>query len=378
MWIEEKKNVIRAVERYVDPMTGKAKRVYTTMEKNTSAQRKIAAKQLNAIINERLNPSIGDYTLKYISDHYLLAKKKDWKQSTFSREVMAQKSILELLGEDSIINNMTIAFVNARFSSSSHNNTSLNEWIKRFKTMIRWAYRNELIDSAKLADKITYHKTQTTRQRVRDKYLETFELQFLIGKMNHETWSLLTLFLVYSGLRIGEAMALKPEDIDLKGRKIIVEKTYDTINNVITSTKTEASCREVYIQDELYDICVDINKAMRRMDPSNRFGRKYFFCIEGGGMICYRAYCKYIRDYSIKHLKEKIITPHTLRHTHTSLMSEKGVSLDTISRRLGHANSRVTKEIYLHVTKSVIKDDNRQIDNAKLNIKRRLDDVFIS
>ncbi|MFR8313824.1 MAG: hypothetical protein ACLVBP_16545 [Ruminococcus sp.] len=39
-------------------------------------------------------------------------------------------------------------------------------------------------------------------------------------------------------------------------------------------------------------------------------------------------------------------------HTHASLLLEQGISIDTISRRLGHENSDVTREIYLHVTKS--------------------------
>lgn len=45
------------------------------------------------------------------------------------------------------------------------------------------------------------------------------------------------------------------------------------------------------------------------------------------------------------------LTPHSLRHTHTSLLTEAGVSLEQIMQRLGHADDDITRKIYLHITK---------------------------
>ena len=44
------------------------------------------------------------------------------------------------------------------------------------------------------------------------------------------------------------------------------------------------------------------------------------------------------------------ITPHSLRHTHTSLLAEAGVGLEEIMDRLGHQDDDVTRKVYLHVT----------------------------
>ena len=57
---------------------------------------------------------------------------------------------------------------------------------------------------------------------------------------------------------------------------------------------------------------------------------------------------------------------HALRHTHASLLLAEDVSIDTISRRLGHENSQITKDIYLHVTEKLKKADNATIKNLKL------------
>ncbi len=51
----------------------------------------------------------------------------------------------------------------------------------------------------------------------------------------------------------------------------------------------------------------------------------------------------------------RTITPHALRHTHASLLMEQGINIDIIFGRLGHENSSITREIYLHVTEKLKK-----------------------
>ena len=53
-------------------------------------------------------------------------------------------------------------------------------------------------------------------------------------------------------------------------------------------------------------------------------------------------------------------------HTHASLLMEQGVSIDTISRHLGHADSQITREIYLHVTKKLQEKENEQLKGLKI------------
>lgn len=50
------------------------------------------------------------------------------------------------------------------------------------------------------------------------------------------------------------------------------------------------------------------------------------------------------------------LTPHSLRHTHTSLLAEAGVALEQIMERLGHSGNQITKNIYLHIMKEMKKE----------------------
>lgn len=50
------------------------------------------------------------------------------------------------------------------------------------------------------------------------------------------------------------------------------------------------------------------------------------------------------------------LTPHSLRHTHTSLLAEAGVGLQEIMERLGHKDDDTTRNVYMHVTKTMKKE----------------------
>ena len=45
---------------------------------------------------------------------------------------------------------------------------------------------------------------------------------------------------------------------------------------------------------------------------------------------------------------------------------EQGISIDVISRRLGHENSEITREIYLHVTKKLKEKENQQLARIRI------------
>ncbi|MFD6209967.1 MULTISPECIES: tyrosine-type recombinase/integrase [unclassified Peribacillus] len=49
------------------------------------------------------------------------------------------------------------------------------------------------------------------------------------------------------------------------------------------------------------------------------------------------------------------MTPHSFRHTHTSLHIEAGAGIKVIQERLGHSHINTTMNIYAHMTKNIEK-----------------------
>lgn len=240
-----------------------------------------------------------------------------------------------------------------------------NERLTRFKALIRWGYENDFLDDIRFLDKLKPLPDSTRAEKLASKFLEPEELRALLDGMKIEQWCLLTEFLALSGLRIGEAIALEFSDVSIDDNTLLINKTYDYNNHVVTSIKTEASEREVYIQPELDAVCRRIRTYTLKERIKYHFENRLFFCDINGDYIQYASYCKYLREYS-EHILNRRITPHALRHTHTSLMAAAGVPLETISRRLGHDSSDITRQIYFHVIEGLKEKDREQIRNVRI------------
>lgn len=230
--------------------------------------------------------------------------------------------------------------------------------------LVRWGYENDYIDDIRSLDKVKKFKDEEKIHKPEEKYLESSELKMLLESLSVEKWRFLTELTALSGLRIGEAIALHSEDVDMK-KMIIVNKTYEPVNEIVPSPKTVSSNREVYMQDELLGLCWRINIFMKKERLAMGYQSEIFISNSNRGHMSYYAYNKCLRENAEK-LLGKSVTTHFMRHTHVALMAEQGVPLDVISRRLGHADSKITRDIYFHVTKKMREKDNAAVANIQI------------
>ena len=63
-----------------------------------------------------------------------------------------------------------------------------------------------------------------------------------------------------------------------------------------------------------------------------------------------------------------VITVHSLRHTHASLLLFAGVSIATVAKRLGHSNMNITQKTYLHIINELESKDNDKIMRYLANL----------
>ncbi len=369
MWTEKTKNgKFKHVERYTDPITGKERKVSITTEKNTAQARKSAQRALLVKIDALLNAKcVSDITLGELRKKWLADKKNSWKESSHTVESANSRRVVELLGEDSIVNNLTARYIKERIIEPDEDAELMYRRISLFKRMINWGYVNDYVEDKSYLEKLKNKQfsadiDENDEENIEEKYLESWQIQKLIEEMKNIRWKKLTKFLVLTGLRVGEAFSLTSNDIDLRNRYIYVSHTYDHANKLSSTPKTKSSKRKIYIQDELFSLA----KELKKEALANKlvYGQNLIF-LQHGHPICYETYRHYLAKSSEEILGRKI-TPHVLRHTHTSLLAEQGISIDTISRRLGHEDSRITRKIYLHVTEKMRQKDNQQIQEIKI------------
>ena len=350
-------------EGYLDPLTDKRKRVTITL---TPTGRKkvddtVAQEALRAKIKGIYDASdqIDAITLKSLQERYIDYQKKHVKYQTAENDRRHLNAIIRLLGADTIADRLSAAYVADKLDAIP---VTYNERLKRFKAWMRWAYRMDLVPDIQYIDKLPPKKDDSVRVKDAEKYLEHEEITRLLDGMTVDRWKLLTEFLILSGLRIGEAIALNDADVDTC---IHVTKTYSKVIKSISTTKTATSTRDVDVQPELAACIKKIRKLIREEEMLYGYRTDLFLPAFGGGYINYDVYNKYFRE-NCERILGRRLTPHALRHTHTAMLAEAGVPLETISRRLGHSDSKVTKSVYMHVTEGMRQQDRERLEKVRI------------
>lgn len=159
-------------------------------------------------------------------------------------------------------------------------------------------------------------------------------------------------FLLYTGIRIGEACALSWKDIDLKNKVIIINKTSSIISfdghyeEVITSPKTQTSNRIVDMTTTAYnmlDLIKEKNKGYTNNNDRVFLSKNHLPASRRNISRCFE---------SIKERAgiEKHSGIHSLRHTFITMMMNTEINIKEVSRIVGHAKTSTTYEVYTHIT----------------------------
>lgn len=214
-------------------------------------------------------------------------------------------------------------------------------------------------------------------------YLEKSELKFFLEtakKHGLEQDYPIFIILSYTGLRIGELCALKWSDLDFDQQLISITKTYyNPTNNQkkykLLTPKTINSIRKIDIDQTVINALKQhlLFQKKVKLRLNNSYNDENFIFTNLTTAPGFPLYIKKIeirmrRLLNLASLNIKL-TPHSLRHTHTSLLAEAGVGLEQIMERLGHKDENTTRSVYLHVTKSMKKE-------ASIKFEKLMDDLL--
>lgn len=144
--------------------------------------------------------------------------------------------------------------------------------------------------------------------------------------------------LYWCGIRLGELLALTPNDFDFATKRVSITKSYQRINceDIITPPKTPKSVRTVVMPDFLMGEIKDYMKCIPDLSNNDRL------------IPVTKSYLHHEMDRGAKAAGNKRIRIHDLRHSHVSLLIELGFSALAIAERLGHESSDVTLR-YAHL-----------------------------
>ena len=138
--------------------------------------------------------------------------------------------------------------------------------------------------------------------------------------------------LYWTGMRLGELLALTLADIDFENKKLHITKSYQYINgeDIITDPKTEKSRRDVVIPDFLVE-------ELRQF-----IGMLYGYGRDDRIFQITKSYLHHEMSRGAKAAGVKRIRIHDLRHSHISLLIRLGFSAVAIGNRVGHESQTIT------------------------------------
>lgn len=159
-------------------------------------------------------------------------------------------------------------------------------------------------------------------------------------------------FLLYTGLRRGEACALKYGDIDYDNAIIHVSKSayYEGNQSKIKLPKTENGIRNVIIPQKLLDILPRGKKE------------HYIFCHPHNPKqpmtqsVYTRKWTAYLKKTGLN------ITAHMLRHTYATILFEANIGVKDAQILMGHADIMTTNNIYTHIRENRMKETANQLN----------------
>jgi len=335
-------------KRYCARVSGFGKRISKTFDNLQEARLWIAKKQI------RENPSdfSQDMTLNEWYEYWIVEiKSPSVKISTLAGyKDIYEKHIKQQLGYMRL---KEIKLIDCQ--ALINNELKKNKWGTVKHTLV---CLNQMFNSAvdfELIDRSPSEKVKHTTDIIEERRVMTVEEQKLFVnyiKNNSYKYRDESLFILETGLRIGELLGLKWSDI--QDKKITVSRSmfWDRHEKKYyeTTPKTQAGKRIIPLTNTAYSILK--NRKLTRMD--------YIFLDPDHntkGSMC----------SSMKYVCQKIgiekISPHGLRHTFATRCIEAGMQPKTLQKILGHAKITMTMDLYVHVTDDTLIQEIKKLES---------------
>lgn len=230
-----------------------------------------------------------------------------------------------------------------------------NDLLNRLSSIFRYAKElGFLIDNP--LDRVRKFKNIRFEGRV----LSEQEIAGLITNSS-EPYRTLFLVAIYTGLRSGEVLGLKWEDIDFERNLIHVRRTLWTGKKdgpgmdgknwwSFTLPKSANSKRDVLMIPALREALLEYKKRATQNELN------LLFCTKNGQPICRGWLTQRHFHPALKAIGVTGVRFHDLRHSFATILLNKGINLPFVSKQLGHASVNVTVDIYHHIMPSQIAD----------------------
>lgn len=321
---------------------GKYRRITVIKPNKTRASEKEAYEELQEKIKEKLENKIELKTIGYYKNEFLEIKKNSVSINTLT----SYEICLKLLEDDLYLHDITKLKYEKKLIE--YREMYSPGHVKLIKTIFNIFFKfikSYYVPTFNINLEYTLSKEDKFKEKQKIKYIETNKIQEVLESITHPITKDFVTVQLLTGLRVGELLAIKPQDIDVKNKTLSVNKTKHT-SGIFTSPKTLSSVRIIEIDDRTLNILMRYISASETVFDTNIS----------------------TLNYNLKNLR---LSTHMFRHTHVALLVEAGVPIKVISERLGHSKIDTTLNIYTHVTENMKLDLRTKLNNLCADITQK-------
>ena len=231
------------------------------------------------------------------------------------------------------------------------------------------------------------HKDKTKRHALTIEQQQAF-LGYVIGHIVYDHWKNLFIVLFGTGVRVGEAIGLRWDDIDFENRMVHIRQSVSFYQGEdgkcgfhLSKPKTEAGYRTIPMMDMVEQALREEYEYQREygFNQSEVMGMSGFvFQNTKGGMyipsLINRAIKRIYSEYNAQEIleakrqrREPVLIPHFschhIRHTFCTRLCEKETNIKAIQSIMGHKDIQTTLDVYAEATDAVKKDAINTISN---------------
>lgn len=214
------------------------------------------------------------------------------------------------------------------------------------------SYQNQAINAIKFyyekvlnGPRRVYYIERPIKEKTLPTVLSEEEVRSILNKVTNLKHKCLLMVCYSGGLRISEALNLKPADIDSSRMLIVVKGGKGKKDRV-----TLLSVKLLHLLREYY----------KKYKPN-----EYLFAGQMGGKYSARSAQKVMKEASRKAGVKKKVTLHTLRHSFATHLLENGTDIRYIQSLLGHASPKTT-QVYTHITTKGIDQIQNPLDKLEI------------